>query len=607
MIYSGGNEGIFISEIGYATSQSLYGPWEKQSSGPIFLKGEPGEWDSQYVGFNYIIFDQSSSTYKMWYTGGAADWDSKIGYATAPVVLLDTLYVPGDYSTIQEAIDAAIDGNTILVADGTYYENINYKGKAITVASHFLIDGDSTHIENTIIDGSQALNPDSASVVEFNSNEDSTSVLCGFTITGGTGTDWGYYIYGGGIILTDASPIIRNNIIEYNTLSSETIPLGGSAIALGLYSDKTLIIENNIIRNNLCETSNSSLYINGTIYIHQTHGTVIFRENYINNNLIDGEYISNGGAISGFGNNSVSGSLIIENNIITQNIVDEGTASTAQLGGGLFLESYIAFVRNNIIAFNSARGGGGFWYYTPSPNPLIKTTLENNLIYGNIAGSRQGGGVSTHHDYEINNCIIWGNTSPQYNYQQVATINWSNIEEAYPIGSNNISLDPEFLDSTYFFLSSTSPCIDMGNPDPIYNDVEDPNNPGFALYPAQGTLRNDVGHFGGPNSNWSELIVTSVDEDESDNLTPKGFALSQNYPNPFNPSTTIKYGIKERSFVELKVYDILGREIASLINEEQNAGYHEINFNASKLSSGVYLYQLKAGQFIETKKMLLLK
>ena len=82
MLYGGGSTD-FDSEIGYATSLSLYGPWEKQSSGPIFLKGAPGTWDSQYVGFHYIIFDPSSNTYKMWYTGGAADFDGKIGYATA--------------------------------------------------------------------------------------------------------------------------------------------------------------------------------------------------------------------------------------------------------------------------------------------------------------------------------------------------------------------------------------------------------------------------------------------------------------------------------------------------------------------------------------------
>ena len=85
------------------------------------------------------------------------------------------------------------------------------------------------------------------------------------------------------------------------------------------------------------------------------------------------------------------------------------------------------------------------------------------------------------------------------------------------------------------------------------------------------------------------------------------FNLYQNYPNPFNPITKIKYSIPNQSSVTIKVYDILGREIETLINKEEKAGNYEINWNASKLSSGVYFYQLKAGEFIQTKKMLLLK
>ena len=88
---------------------------------------------------------------------------------------------------------------------------------------------------------------------------------------------------------------------------------------------------------------------------------------------------------------------------------------------------------------------------------------------------------------------------------------------------------------------------------------------------------------------------------------PFTYELHQNYPNPFNPNTTIKYEIPKRSFVELRVYDILGKEVTQVVNEEQEAGYYEINFNAANLSSGIYLCQLKAGSFIDTKKMILLK
>ncbi|NNG26605.1 MAG: T9SS type A sorting domain-containing protein [Ignavibacteriaceae bacterium] len=85
------------------------------------------------------------------------------------------------------------------------------------------------------------------------------------------------------------------------------------------------------------------------------------------------------------------------------------------------------------------------------------------------------------------------------------------------------------------------------------------------------------------------------------------FELYQNYPNPFNPTTIIKYDINELAVVELTVFDILGREIVMLVNEEKAAGRYEIVFDASSLPSGVYFYQLETGSFVETKKMLLLK
>ena len=85
------------------------------------------------------------------------------------------------------------------------------------------------------------------------------------------------------------------------------------------------------------------------------------------------------------------------------------------------------------------------------------------------------------------------------------------------------------------------------------------------------------------------------------------FALEQNFPNPFNPSTKIKYAIKEKGNVELKVFDLLGSEIATLVNEEQTAGHYEVIFDASKLSSAVYLYTIKSGSFVQTRKMLLMK
>ncbi|NNG27336.1 MAG: T9SS type A sorting domain-containing protein, partial [Ignavibacteriaceae bacterium] len=88
---------------------------------------------------------------------------------------------------------------------------------------------------------------------------------------------------------------------------------------------------------------------------------------------------------------------------------------------------------------------------------------------------------------------------------------------------------------------------------------------------------------------------------------PESFLLKQNYPNPFNPITKIKYQIPELSFVTLKVYDVLGSEVATLVNEEKPVGNYEIKFNGIGLTSGIYFYQLRAVSFVETKKMVFMK
>ncbi len=98
-----------------------------------------------------------------------------------------------------------------------------------------------------------------------------------------------------------------------------------------------------------------------------------------------------------------------------------------------------------------------------------------------------------------------------------------------------------------------------------------------------------------------------VSVDETGPVLPTKFSLSQNYPNPFNPSTKIKYAVSSRQFVTLKVYDVLGNEIATLVNEEKPAGSYEVEFIAKDFPSGVYFYQLKAGTFMQTKKMILLR
>jgi hypothetical protein len=103
------------------------------------------------------------------------------------------------------------------------------------------------------------------------------------------------------------------------------------------------------------------------------------------------------------------------------------------------------------------------------------------------------------------------------------------------------------------------------------------------------------------------LDLTAPSGVEQLNESPSDFTLSQNYPNPFNPSTKIEYSIPEASFVQLNVYDILGNEVATLVNEEQSAGTYRADFTAHDLASGFYIAQLRAGNFSKTIKMNLLK
>jgi hypothetical protein len=110
-----------------------------------------------------------------------------------------------------------------------------------------------------------------------------------------------------------------------------------------------------------------------------------------------------------------------------------------------------------------------------------------------------------------------------------------------------------------------------------------------------------------PNHTQNLIAVKDSPSSVSDYQFLKEYNLLQNYPNPFKPTTNIQYAIGSRQFMTLKVYDVLGKEITTLVNEEKSAGNYEVEFNASHLSSGIYYYQLRAGEFVETKKMILLK
>ena len=100
------------------------------------------------------------------------------------------------------------------------------------------------------------------------------------------------------------------------------------------------------------------------------------------------------------------------------------------------------------------------------------------------------------------------------------------------------------------------------------------------------------------------MLLTGVDEDGS---IPTTYSLSQNYPNPFNPSTVIRYGLPRQTHVTIEVFDIVGQRIAVLVNGVQEAGYRQVQFERAALPSGLYFYRLTSADFVETRKLMLLK
>ena len=173
--------------------------------------------------------------------------------------------------------------------------------------------------------------------------------------------------------------------------------------------------------------------------------------------------------------------------------------------------------------------------------------------------------------------------------------------EGFPLELTHTMPNAFINDTVFWNFKYTAP--DSSVVDTIYSVANSVNGDGIPF--------NDQWNFGA-NFPVSVIDIPVTVEDE---ILPSQFQLSQNYPNPFNPLTTIRFTISESDLVTLKVYDILGNEVTTLVNEEKSAGVYEVEFDGNGLTSGIYFYRLQAGDpstgsgqsFIDVKKMILLK
>ena len=153
----------------------------------------------------------------------------------------------------------------------------------------------------------------------------------------------------------------------------------------------------------------------------------------------------------------------------------------------------------------------------------------------------------------------------------------NNDEDSFYV---EVHVNNDQIDSAHYYVN------------PVYGDTE------------------DQGPAGDNSAGGSKLKVIFENESlpaESNNIIPAEYSLLQNYPNPFNPTTQLEFGISKLGFVSLKVYDILGKEVKTLVNEIKPAGTYNIVFDGSSLSSGVYFYRLESAEFVDIKRMILVK
>lgn len=354
-----------------------------------------------------------------------------------------TINVPADHPTIDEAITFASPGDTVLVAPGTYFENINFYGKAITVTS-------SGGPRVTIIDGGQ-----NGPVVIFSQFEGPNSVLSGFTLQNGAAD------FGGGVSIDIGSPTIKNNIIQNNSAC-------GNGGGIGI-RDSSPHILNNVIKNNF--QSGCSGGGGGGISVFG-EGAAIIVSNRIENNIWTGH----GGGIELYD----PGFPVVANNVI-----DHNTAGSVG-GGGMWihfdggLTSNALIVQNLIYANTADRGAGiDFSATTEGPRPVF----VNNTIIGAM-GSAQGSAVRVDgFDDQVtfyNNLLIGlsgqnavycgaAKTSvpPTFTNNDAYSLNGSGFQGtcAGEAGQNgNVSLNPLFVNPTKnnFLLQSASPAINVG-------------------------------------------------------------------------------------------------------------------------------------------------
>jgi hypothetical protein len=394
-----------------------------------------------------------------------------------------------------------------------------------------------------------------------------------------------YNWWGLRFIDADTGCKIENCIIEYGQTDYPDLCGGGIYC---LRSSPT--IAHCIIQKNHSYQHGGGIYCEGS-------SPFIDGNNILNNSSgLSGDFFS---SIEGSGGGIYlkDSSPVITNNIILRN-KSGFIGGFAGDGGGIYIKgtSSPTIVNNLIRENNSIEGAGGGVYCLGTQTLFYNNIFHNNSALGFIGF---GGGIWADSSTIIKNCIFWENswilsdidTEFVSEIEGNPNITFSNIRGGFP-GDGNIDQDPLYVNASKgdFHLSSGSPCIDTGDPDPEFNDLD-------------GT-RNDMGIYGGPAA---VIITTEGVNTTRSMILDQNCHLAQNFPNPFNLSTVLTYWIPYPARVRLEIFNCLGEKVAVLMDEIQPEGNHAVPWNSSGFTSGAYYFVLRFDGRVLTKQCILLK
>ena len=493
--------------------------------------------------------------------------------------------------TIQNAVSLSSDGDTIVIYQGSYNEYISIGDKQLTIGSLFMFEPDQNElIDLTIVDGDSSQ--------QIFSIDGSQIEIIGLTLQNGYSDNWGGAI---------ACGVYSDLTIKHSIIKNSYAGQGGGAIN----SNRSKLTLKNV---QFIENSSESA---GGVNAGSTD------ENYTAEiSITDCEFISNtalngcGGANLGWGtaNVELANTKFVENHagyyggvgIWSDFSVDScyfmnNTTEYYAAGGG-FSNGASGTISNSVFANNIANlvgndevNSGGLTIWTDTDVNVVNCTFV-----GNSAASGGGLSVGNGGHATVRNSIFYNNSPDQLGLEQwegncaSLDVDYCLVEEGADSvhfdttscvltwGNSNLDVDPFFCnpDSVDYTLAENSPCV--------------------------GTGENGA-NMGALGVGCEAILSTDMD------VLPLQYVLHQNYPNPFNPITKIRFDLPEDADVQLSVYDVLGRKVAELVNGRVVSGFHEVIWDASDVSSGIYLCRLTthsqnpSDRSLLTKKMVVVK